>query len=543
MQAQELWRALALVNLYRYTLVLALLMGAANHPLRSKWEQGDQTGFFVALAAILFSAICWSLIGRRHWAGFHAMARMQCLLDACLVLWLNYTSPADAGLGVLILMPLLQAGLFLPVAQAMVMAFCICFLFIVSAYGKDPVIGNELSSHGMVALVGMAVTFASSFMATRGRYSEKLADERAGEVQRLARLNALIIQHLDQGIMVLSPEGELLLVNHIAHDWLKLPENTRPGMRIDQQCPALNEQWRCWLVNPADSFLHWHYAGADLRLHFMRLEVEDVPGVLILIEDMALVHKQAQQMKLAALGHLTGGIAHQMRNPLAIVLQAARMLDSKKNTGFNDRQRHLIYLILRNTSKANQTISDILKLSSQSESATELFDLVLWLRTAVAIWKAEYSESGMELGIESPPDGLYVQADSSHLQHILGNLIGNSERHGKIVDHPLKVMLRCGRNDHGNVFLEVQDNGPGVGEQARIHLFEPFFTTSPAGSGLGLFLCRQLCEASQIHMEYHSVAGSGACFRLVFPTPQLNHEIRIVAQPPIIAHDQDSFIC
>jgi len=78
--------------------------------------------------------------------------------------------------------------------------------------------------------------------------------------------------------------------------------------------------------------------------------------------------------------------------------------------------------------------------------------------------------------------------------------------------------------------------------------------TSPADAGLGvlilmpllqagLFLCRQLREASQIHMEYHSVAGSGACFRLVFPTPQLNHEIRIVAQPPIIAHDQDSFIC
>jgi len=235
--------------------------------------------------------------------------------------------------------------------------------------------------------------------------------------------------------------------------------------------------------------------------------------VVIFLEDMQRVRAEAQQIKLAALGRLTVNIAHEVRNPLSAISYATELLQEEQG---DPKQHRLLQIVLDNTQRINQIVQDVMQLNRRDRAHSEVFKTGVMLRAFVEEFDlAERIEPGVMVLAGIP--GVVVSFDRGHLRQVLWNLCRNALRYGRKL--PGSVMLTMNVDD-GRVVLDVQDDGPGISVEHQGKLFEPFFTTAAEGTGLGLYIAKELCEANGARLEYQSVDGrEGACFRITFGEP------------------------
>jgi len=228
---------------------------------------------------------------------------------------------------------------------------------------------------------------------------------------------------------------------------------------------------------------------------------------VLFIEDVTRTQEQAQQLKLAALGRLTANIAHEIRNPLSAISHASELLGEEKR--HRDRER-LYRIIHANTRRLDQLVSDVLQLSRRDRASSERIHLNSWLPGFLEEFVANEAVSSERFQLEIARDA-WVRFDREQLRQILWNLLRNAVRHAR--DEPRSV--RIGLGGYGDqVELSVIDNGPGVAAGNRGQLFEPFFTTESKGTGLGLYLARELCAANRAALEYVGDMP-GAHFRIL----------------------------
>jgi two-component system sensor histidine kinase PilS (NtrC family) len=267
--------------------------------------------------------------------------------------------------------------------------------------------------------------------------------------------------------------------------------------------------------------------GLQARLRFVPIERDAANGAVIFLEDMQRVRAEAQQIKLAALGRLTANIAHEVRNPLSAISYATELLQEEPGDAKHQR---LLQIVLDNTQRINQIVQDVMQLNRRDRARPELFELEAMLRTFVEefdsaerfVPKAGNPLAG-KLAVELTQPGVMVLAgmpgvevscDRGHLRQVLWNLCRNALRYGRKL--PGSMVLTMSAED-GRVMLAVQDDGPGISVEHQGKLFEPFFTTAPDGTGLGLYIAKELCEANGALLEYHAGEGqAGACFRITF---------------------------
>ena len=223
-------------------------------------------------------------------------------------------------------------------------------------------------------------------------------------------------------------------------------------------------------------------------------------------------------MKLASLGRLTGGIAHEVRNPLGAISHAAQLLSEAP--GLAEPDRRLIEIILHNSGRVNEVIESILKLSRQDLPRPKPLVLGPWARELAEQFVDTCRLSPEQMRVVVEPAETTVFADTGQLRQILEVLCDNAIRHFPRDPATLRLELRGGIHpETGNPYLELCDNGAGIPADKAEHLFEPFFTTRNEGTGLGLYIARQLSEANRIRIEYRS-REEGSCFRLNFPNPK-----------------------
>jgi two-component system, NtrC family, sensor histidine kinase PilS len=231
----------------------------------------------------------------------------------------------------------------------------------------------------------------------------------------------------------------------------------------------------------------------------------------VFLEDLTRIQAEAQQLKLAAMGRLTANIAHEIRNPLSAINHAAELL--LEELEINETQRRLLQIVHDNTQRLDRMVQDVLKLNRRDRAHRETFLMGGFLRTFVSQFCQieKVAEDVIDLKIDTDPP---VTFDRSHLNQVMWNLCRNALRYSQRKTDSIRISVRAGDPSNG-VELAVADDGPGVPEAIRPHLFEPFFTTAASGTGLGLYIAREICDANHASLEYVE-QPSGAMFMVVF---------------------------
>jgi two-component system sensor histidine kinase PilS (NtrC family) len=363
------------------------------------------------------------------------------------------------------------------------------------------------------------------------RTSERQRALQESETARLERLNELIIQRMRTGLVVVDRHGIIALINRAAVDLLGGHREQRP-LVARQPLSAIAElyqPYQRWKIYPWQQPAVFAVGSNELQPSFAPLEQGENGLTLIFLEDNRAQMQRAQQLKLASLGKLTAGIAHEIRNPLGAVSHAAQLLAEQCAAG--TQAGRLAEIVVTHTGRINDIVENVLQLSRQRPAEGSRFDLNPWLRDFAAEF-AQQPGAAATLPLEAADGALRVEFDPSHLRQILTNLLDNALRHSETQCGQRWALLRTGIDGvSGRPWLDVVDRGPGIAAADREHLFEPFFTKSHQGTGLGLYISRELCEMNRATLEYRRQAtgsgadtAGGACFRIGFAHPDRSVE-------------------
>jgi two-component system sensor histidine kinase PilS (NtrC family) len=376
---------------------------------------------------------------------------------------------------------------------------------------------------GLLSAIVISMSLAARPLARRIQESEALARQRGVDLQNLSELNEYIVQHLRESIIVLDAQNRVRLNNGSAARLLgvKQVERSQP---LSNASEPLSDYLRRWREDPALSShpeftLITEGTSARITAHLAPLgKGGDRSGpVLIFLEDASIFNARVQQSKLASLGRLSASIAHEIRNPVGAMSHAAQLLGEVESLSDNDRR--LTDIIQTHSSRVSHIIDNVLQLSRRESGKPDRLLLRPWLEDFEREFTRTLELQEGELSVDDVPEDLEVRIDRSHLRQVLWNLCDNAVKYASETGGIL-VELHAGKLDsQGQPYLEVRDHGLGVDEATAEQIFEPFFTARSGGTGLGLYISRELCELNRATLLYLDRPGGGSIFRIVFADP------------------------
>tara|TARA_R110001599_G_scaffold170510_1_gene360718 strand:- start:3233 stop:4876 length:1644 start_codon:yes stop_codon:yes gene_type:complete len=395
---------------------------------------------------------------------------------------------------------------------------------------------NDIAQGGIMGIMYFASAYILQHLAIRITESESLLKQQKQDLLELEKLNHQIIQSMRTGIIVCTQNQKIKLINEACKDLLDLD--------INQALPnALKEQFDQWQQQPLNRTTPFRINTnlPVVQANFSRLHTSSRSDVLIFIEDTRKLAQQAQQLKLASLGRLTASIAHEVRNPLGAISHATQLLAESENLDLSDLK--MTDIIQRHSKRVNQIIENTLQLSRRTEPTIDSIIIIPWLEKIISDIEIQSHEKPItkKIFIASKNDELSARFDSNQMEQVIINLVENALYHGNKQAKDAPVIISVGTtHDQNQVFIDVIDHGNGISPEGLAHLFEPFFTTESQGTGLGLYLSREICEANQAQLDYlepeanyskwqtppstkdisvKKLSGDlefGACFRIMF---------------------------
>ena len=387
---------------------------------------------------------------------------------------------------------------------------------------------DDLVRAGSLGIVYFVTAAALQYIAIRLRRSETLANSRARSLAELEQINQQIIQRMRTGILVLDREGQVRLMNAAASAMLAgytvsaQQADTEKTTGADLLPASLLTGFKSWLLRPQKSIAPFQPTSTSppIQATFAHLDQNTGELVLVFLEDISRVTQQAQQMKLASLGQLTASIAHEIRNPLGAISHAAQLLDESPNMDTADQK--MLAIIHRHSKRVNAIIENVLGVSRRETPAAEPIDLQPWLEQFRDDFLQTHSQhEPVLIRLEVQP-GAHPTArfDTSQLEQILINLCDNGLRYSQWHSGEAKIEILTGiAADGARAYIDIKDYGPGIAKENTSSVFEPFFTTDKSGTGLGLYLAKELCEANQAHLSLINTERPGCCFRVMFAHP------------------------
>jgi len=504
------WTSLRYFNIYRMA-VAALFLGITLFSGDALNLGSHRLDVFrgVCVLYLLFAGVFHSLL-RNLRDFFNLQLSAHVALDIVAITLLMFASGGiRSGLGVMLLISLTGAALVAPRRLALLYASLAAIaLLLEQSYWVlrfDASEANYLQP-GLLAIGCFASAGVTSWLAQRVAANEHLARERGRALEIQLRVNQLVIEDMQDGVLVLDREGRVAQHNPQARRLLGA--GGLLGAELARLLPGFAALWRAWrdgdrLEMRSDLELR----GRGLRLRLMQTGAAEDLAVLF-VEDTTRSREEAQQLKLAALGRLTANIAHEIRNPLSAISHAAELLDEEPSAPGQERLTRIIH---DNTRRLERLVSDVLQLNRRDRAAPEPIALQPWLAAFVEDFATNEAVPRARIGLEAARDAT-VEFDREHLRQVLWNLLRNAVRHGHEEPGSVRIVLNAYADQ---VELSVLDDGPGVERAIQGQLFEPFFTTESKGTGLGLYLARELCAANRAVLEYVDDM-QGAHFRILF---------------------------
>jgi two-component system sensor histidine kinase PilS (NtrC family) len=520
------WSALRLFSLYRLAvsaLFFSLSLFASKSTFLSsldpellRWTSGCYILF--AIIALISSYF--------RWLSYRLQVYFSIIVDIIAIMTLmNIYGGVTSGFGTLMIAVVAGGSLLLPGRTALLFAALATLAILLHEIYADLNALFETTAYTQAGLLGAAL-FATALLAItlahRATESAKLAAQRGVDLANLAKLNEHLINRMDAGIMVVDDVGKIHMHNHAAWKLLGQPDIHSDTKLIDISTP-LYDLYKSWM-KASDNLQFGNHFSKLKRANQADLQARIVPvglrkhdrGSVIYLNDNTEIDKQVQETKLASLGRLTASIAHEIRNPLGAISHAAQLLD--ESSELHKADKRLATIIQDQSVRLNNIINNVLRLSRREKSKPEKIEINPWLQKFIEEFIRTNDLQKNQLVMKTTPTDGTVMMDPDNLHQVLWNLCKNANKYGVEQDGNAQILLVANCNPPDSLpYLDVIDTGPGIDAEHQAQLFEPFFTTSDTGTGLGLYLSRELCKNNGANLRYISLSNGGSCFKIEFP--------------------------
>lgn len=524
------WRTLQTFNATRIVIALVVLAYLSISTKKNFWISG-QFPYHEICGIYLLLAVAFAVISAYYKRRMLLQLTSEITVDIIFISLLYIAAGGDkSGLAILYLFPLAGGAILAPLLLAMFFVSVVTIILLAeSGYQILQSAAEEsISRTGLYGAAFFASVFAINRLASRLIKQEKLAAQRGQDLQVQQAINQLVLADMGDGILVVGRDGTVFTANPAAERMLGLQVPVDgPECKLGETLslmPIANafNAWSFGVANPAakdpepatyvvvkpdgalaaqDSPGDW-IARRGLTVHLkLRFATVEAKGArtgrtVIFMQDVSEIENQAQQLKLASMGRLTASIAHEVRNPLSAISYAASLMGEET---LNPAQRRLVSIVGDNVTRLNQMIEDILKLSRKAQSRDAPLDLVPFLAEVLDEFEKTHSvQKGL---IQVGKMGQYrAWFDPLHLREVVVNLLANALRYAS--GGSASIRLHLAANAGSRLELHVQDDGPAIAPDVRAHLFEPFYTTSSKGTGLGLYVARELCLNNGAMLDY-----------------------------------------
>lgn len=512
------WSALRLFNQYRLLLLLAL--AAVYYLSDDQRTLGSRSSdlFEITHLAYLVITLGFVLLTRLQRPAVSTQYFVQNYLDIILIGSLMYSSGGiQSGLGPLLLINLALLSQLAKLRHALLFA----------AIASMVVMGEELLAHILKAtdsanyessaILG-SLLFATAWVMCvplrklmRRQLVNPSRSRAVLDIKQLAQLNEEIIRELDSGVVVIDRQGYVQLINDTARALLAVEFLVMP-VHLRKLCKELLDNLNDSERSPTRETRPFTVdsTGQAILPQYITLSQG---GMLIKLDDHAQIRRQFQQLKLASLGRLSASIAHEIRNPLGAISHAVQLVQESPNLGAKDAE--LLSIARRHTIRIDRIIEDVLQLSNRKQVRTE----VVSVDTLVHNFAQRYAEvHALEEGqLTVSTEVSHATVDPGHLDQVLWNLCTNAQLHNQ--SEQISITINCWQSDRGLTLIDVIDDGRGISDIDKENLFEPFYSTHHAGTGLGLFIIRELCELNKAQIECVA-SEQGAHFRITLAAAQ-----------------------
>jgi two-component system sensor histidine kinase PilS (NtrC family) len=509
------WQSLRYFNLYRLVVAALLLVAAYLHPVSFELVPATDRPLYLWTALFYCVSALGSILVLNYWPyRFNLQLTVNVVLDILVITLLMQASGGlRGGLGAMLLVSLAAAGLVgqgrLVVFYAALATLAVLFQQTLLALGGDLDLSLFFQA-GLLSVGFFTSAISARLLARRVVANEMLARNRGIALANQVYVSQRVIEEMQDGVLVVTPQGEVRLHNPQAEALLGL--GPRLSSRLEDYSRELDIHFRRWRlgVGGEEGVLVFQVPHSGKQVLARLLETPSSEGdTLVLLEDMERLREGARQMKLAALGRLTASIAHEIRNPLSAINHAGELLRETAVPDSGDTR--LVQIVLDNAQRLERIVRDVLEIGRRDRCHPE----PVAFPAALESFLEEFSDKeGLAPGVVQlePGPSLLWSFDRTHLHQVLWNLLGNALRHSRRQPGSVRLSLRSG--NAGQVELHIRDDGPGVPAAIREQVFEPFFTTHNKGTGLGLYIARELCEANGARLELLDDPEAGAHFRI-----------------------------
>ncbi len=449
-----------------------------------------------------------------------------------------YSGSPDTPLVFLILVSIMIHGAFMTLTQGLLLLGLATSLMLGLWYGylsshytfsiKDFLADQILWRFSAQLMVAMGALFLANMWRHRLRVNENLLQQQEAALVEAKLLHEAIIQQVNTGLIAVSQSHEIVFANALVEAWFLKP--AEEGLKLSDYSAVLDGYLKKWLAfGLSDNKPLELENGEKIHVEFIQLDAQVRSQILIVLETEEHITLRAQQTKLVALGQLTAAIAHEIRNPMTAISQAAQLI--KEQARAQDSTK-LIDIVLSNINRTNRIINDILNIAKKNEPNIVVFDLLPWLKQLIEEFTHTHPDAQEIIRLETGNERYLVSFDPAQLRQVVWNLLSNALIHGRHDVRKLVIIININAN-LSYVWLTITDNGPGFPKVHRSRLFEPFFSTHHNGTGLGLYLSHEICRTNQATLEYMDHMGVGACFRIMFAPLKLSADEQPIMKLPV----------
>ncbi len=516
-------------NVYRLVLSLILLISfylkATTSPLGAiNQELFTQAGYFYVGINVL--SLLLPVLKVSPQTG--ALQQGTVLVVDILVLTLiSYTcGGVNSGMAHLLIVPIAAGSILFGMRMSTFYAAIATIAAIYSEAYLDLTTLSPESYYVQAGLLGFtlfATSLSLQYLGARIRQKDTITRVQAANIRSLQEINQQIIERMHTGIVVVDQHARPLNFNDSARKLLLDPAAAQvPNDKDLLLPPVLLEQLKAWQADPSTRAQPFRVVenGREVQANFTYLQTAPQSSILIFLEDHTQLSSRAQHLKLMALGRLTASIAHEVRNPLGAISHASQLLE--ESPGISGADQRLLNIINTHSKRVSAIIQNILDLSRHRQEVPEQVNAKSWLEEFAGRLGNTYPDP-IRLDLRCGDEPVYIRFNTSQLEQLLTNLCDNGLRYSRQKTGSAAIDIHVGKHPFtGLPMIDVIDYGPGVPPERQEQIFEPFFTTEKSGTGLGLFICREICEANQAQIFFRRTEDERSCFRIIFAHPDRN---------------------